>query len=1477
MTSTATPTIWFAPASVVTNSSNAAGEQFLSLFSDPASWQVTASQSAGFVVGYSTILTATDAQLTAIFNYLKANHIQLVLNADMIPIQSDGVGEGVEGFANPGQLAAVLHRISSLGGTVDYISMDTPLNHGHESASGPQLSLTALAQQVAENVALVKAVFPNVQFEDADGGSAATADLGQWAQAFQQATGSPIVQFTDDVNWASPTAISDLEAYAAAVRATGATFGVIGDAGAQTSNVAWALAAESNIAAAEADPLIRPANIVVTSWNAYPTVTAPEGLAGSLAHVAVEASQFAPLYASGYLTGGVGVTVSTSVPTSSYVGSAADAVTGEAVNVPGVQIVAPSAPVGMTFAVVVTDGSGLLGATASGAGQVMGAGTGVLTLTGGLADINAELASLSYTGTAAGTDTIDVTTYDGVGLVDDHLIAVDIAAPITVPLPSGVAMATLYQNIFGQAPSSATLAAAQAALTAGHTLAQVAAPWIAQAQATITALCEQVQGATPTTVALDSLTQALMGGESIAQIRASLAGSAGVQSELATFYQSQYGTAPTGPQLAALTQQLASGTSLAAVEAPLLANSQAEAQITTLYQQVEGQAPDASDLATQARALLTGTSLATIRNELAMSPLVQGNLATFFQHVYDQSPTAAQLASLTTELTGTTTYAQIEAQLTAVAQATVTGLFQSVLNRNPTAQELSQYTQLLTSGNENFLQIQNGLAYSAESAANVTAIYQQVMGQAPTAAMVKELEECLCLGTPNPTTLAQLSADLKTEATLYHQMTGQTITGDALSLLMCNFNNGLNNITVQLGAASTLVLSTSTSFVINGGSGNDVFVATAATLRGGQQITGGSGVNTLQLQGGGLFNLSAPAVLNNIQIVDATEGQSSATPNFILRDGTDLTLNLASSPTNPQSSSAVVRGANNNDVINLGSGSDTVVLGGTGETVHGGSGNDLFDVTGATIGATIKGGSGANTLDVQGGGNAVMGANITGIGNVYLTNAGTSYNFTANATPGMVIHAGADADTITVGSASQTVIGSSGSLRVLATAAQAGVAVESGTGTTTLEITTGGTIALNSADRNVTVQLDAASTLALPASNSIVIDGGAGNDVFTATSGILRAGQQINGGGGVNILMLQGGGTFDLTAPAALNSIQVVDATEGQSAGMPTIDLRNGTALTLNLASNPTNPQTAQAAVHGANNNDVINLGSGNDTVWLGGAGETVHGGSGSELFYVTGATIGATIKGGSGANTLDVQGGGTAVMGAGITGIHNVNLLTAGTSYNFTANTTQGMVIQASSDSDTITVGSASQTVAGSSGNLHVLATAANAGVAIRSGTGSNELEITTGGTVAVNSGLNNITVQLDAAGSLTLNHMQFIHAVGAGGNDTIIAGAAGQVLTGGGANDKLDDAAHYGVTFQDTVAGFAHDTLADFSKTDTIDITGFSSASASATYQGSSTAGVLHVANGSSSVNINLSGALSGGSFHEASDLHGGMFITY
>ena len=193
------------------------------------------------------------------------------------------------------------------------------------------------------------------------------------------------------------------------------------------------------------------------------------------------------------------------------------------------------------------------------------------------------------------------------------------------------------------------------------------------------------------------------------------------------------------------------------------------------------------------------------------------------------------------------------------------------------------------------------------------------------------------------------------------------------------------------------------------------------------------------------------------------------------------------------------------------------------------------------------------------------------------------------------------------------------------------------------------------------------------------------------------------------------------------------------------------------------------------------------------------------------------------GTDDLYVQGGGTVAMGGSITNMNAVFLVNAGTSYNFTANATPGLIIHASADSDTITVGDpasrcSDRAAAWTCGQRRPTP------ASMRSGSGgisSNELDITTSGTTTLNSGDNNLTVQLDAANTtLTLDHMKFIHAEGSGGSNVIIAGAAGQVLSGGGASDTLEDAGHYGVTFQDTLANIVNDTLADFSKVDMIDI---------------------------------------------------------
>jgi hypothetical protein len=73
--------------------------------------------------------------------------------------------------------------------------------------------------------------------------------------------------------------------------------------------------------------------------------------------------------------------------------------------------------------VALSDTTGLL--SASGVG-VTGAGTTRLTLSGSLAQVNADLATLSFVDSSFGSDSISVLTSDGRGGSDSHTIAVSI-------------------------------------------------------------------------------------------------------------------------------------------------------------------------------------------------------------------------------------------------------------------------------------------------------------------------------------------------------------------------------------------------------------------------------------------------------------------------------------------------------------------------------------------------------------------------------------------------------------------------------------------------------------------------------------------------------------------------------------------------------------------------------------------------------------------------------------------------------------------------------------------------------------------------------------------------------------------------------------------------------------------------------------------------------------------------------------------
>ena len=155
--------------------------------------------------------------------------------------------------------------------------------------------------------------------------------------------------------------------------------------------------------------------------------------------------------------------------------------------------------------------------------------------------------------------------------------------------------------------------------------------------------------------------------------------------------------------------------------------------------------------------------------------------------------------------------------------------------------------------------------------------------------------------------------------------------GDILEITtggVATLNPGDSDISVVLDQASTLTLAPGV-FSVTGSGGDDVFVATQAQMRAGFSLDGGAGANTLQLSGGGTFDLSQPAI-TNVQTLVAAESQNPSAQQIVdLRPGTTLQIDVATpalDPSNANAAAVTIVGAATGDALNLGGAGGVVTL-----------------------------------------------------------------------------------------------------------------------------------------------------------------------------------------------------------------------------------------------------------------------------------------------------------------------------------------------------------------------------------------------------------------------------------------------------------------------------------------------------------------------------------------------------------------------
>jgi T5SS/PEP-CTERM-associated repeat protein len=136
--------------------------------------------------------------------------------------------------------------------------------------------------------------------------------------------------------------------------------------------------------------------------------------------------------------GSVDVTVDQAPDQTPFVSAPASvtSISGDATAVTGVGAVVNDS-LGKTYSVTLSDLSGSLAVDQDGTGNVTGDNSDSITITGDLADINADLASLTYTGVAPafgtiGADTISLTVSDNLDLTASAATNVTLYAPSTV-------------------------------------------------------------------------------------------------------------------------------------------------------------------------------------------------------------------------------------------------------------------------------------------------------------------------------------------------------------------------------------------------------------------------------------------------------------------------------------------------------------------------------------------------------------------------------------------------------------------------------------------------------------------------------------------------------------------------------------------------------------------------------------------------------------------------------------------------------------------------------------------------------------------------------------------------------------------------------------------------------------------------------------------------------------------------------------
>ncbi len=213
------PLVWLAPLPLLPTGPGrefTGSSDYTRLFAPGADWGAADGVGVLKLYGEWVAYAASDAELAAVVR--SQREAGRAIAVEMGPLDPDGCGNGVEGFAGLDEARRIAGRIAAAGGRIDLVAMDEPWFYGsvYDGPGACRWPLDRIARGVAAFEAVMRETFPDVVVGDTEAlpRDVDPAGLLAWLDAYRTVTGRalPFVHLDLDfgrVGW--PAMVADLD------------------------------------------------------------------------------------------------------------------------------------------------------------------------------------------------------------------------------------------------------------------------------------------------------------------------------------------------------------------------------------------------------------------------------------------------------------------------------------------------------------------------------------------------------------------------------------------------------------------------------------------------------------------------------------------------------------------------------------------------------------------------------------------------------------------------------------------------------------------------------------------------------------------------------------------------------------------------------------------------------------------------------------------------------------------------------------------------------------------------------------------------------------------------------------------------------------------------------------------------------------------------------------------------------------------